>query len=39
MPSMAMQTMSPANSTARPEVSMASTTAASRVSPRMTACL
>ena len=39
IPSMAMQTISPANRTARPEVSIASTTAASRVSPRASACL
>lgn len=39
MPSIAMHTISPANSTARPLVSIASTTAASRDSPRITACL
>ena len=38
MPSIATQTIAPANITARPEVSSASTTASSRSSPRSMPC-
>ena len=39
IPSIAMQTIVPANSTARPEVSIASTAESSRDRPRFRACL
>ena len=38
IPSIAITTIIPANSTARPEVSIASTTASSRLTPRRVAC-